>query len=806
MDTLLHDLRVGTRTLRRTPGFALAAVLTLALGIGLATAVYTVAQALLLRRLPVAAQERLVLLTGRTPDGRMDSYPIGHQGTQEFARRSRSLSAVAAVAYEGAVPFTVREEGAPTRLRRAFVSGNYFDVLGARPVLGRALQPDDDVRGAAPVMVLSHRTWQERFGGRADALGRRVTMHENGLTYTVVGVMPQGLDYPRGTDFWAAILPSTSEENLPRMAYHVLGRLAPGAGAEEARQEMTAWFHRADGPPHEKRIDGVARLLPELVLGDTRPAVLAFAAASALLLLITCINVANLLLVRGLGRAREMAVRSALGAGRRRVVTQLLGENLVLAALGGALGLVVAAGAVRLFVLTAPADLPRLDEIALDGGVLAAAVGVTALAMLLFGLAPALLTSRVGAQEVLRAGTRQAGGRRSRLGAEALVALQVALAVVVLSAAGLIGRSLLELQRADLALESRGLLVAELALQQDRYPAPPQQLAMLEQLLPAVAALPGVEAASPVVAAPFAGNAGWDGRPRAEGQTDEQASTNPYLNMEVVVPDYFATIGAPVRRGRGFTDADRRGAAPVVILSESAARHYWPDGDPIGRRLAMGPGMENALTVVGVVPDTRYRDLRDARASIYFPLQQSPFPFAPTNLVVRTAGEPSAVIPSLRRLLAERAPGVTLANAVSFESLLARPLAQPRLNALLLAAFAGAAMLLAAVGLFGVLATMVRQRTRELGVRLALGATAGDLRRLVVGRGLAIAAVGGAVGLLGAVAANRLLEAMLYGVSPTDPATLAAVTLLLLVVAAVATLLPARAGARVDPAVALRTE
>jgi predicted permease len=385
------------------------------------------------------------------------------------------------------------------------------------------------------------------------------------------------------------------------------------------------------------------------------------------------------------------------------------------------------------------------------------------------------------------------------------VAFQVALAVLVLSAAGLIGRSLIALERADLAFDPSRLLIAQLALRAGEYDSAPKQLAMLEQLLPAIEALPNVGAVSPVVAVPFSGTHGWDGRPTAEGQSADEAAANPMLNMEIVTPNYLATIGAPVLRGRGFTDADREGAPGVVLLSESAARHYWPDDDPIGKRLVMGLG-GRAFTVVGVVPDTRYRDLRDARASIYFPLRQSFFPFAPTNLVLRTEGPPTAVVPALRHLLEEMAAGVTLASAAPFDAFLAKPLAQPRLNALLLGVFAIAAVTLAAVGLFGVLATMVRQRTREFGVRLALGATATDVSYMVLRRGMVVAATGTALGLLGALAANRLLSALLFEVRPTDALTLAGIVVVLLAVAALASLIPARASTRIEPAVALRSE
>ena len=802
----MNSVLAGLRTARAQPGFALTAILTLAIGIGLSTAVFTVAEALLLRRLPVAGQDEVVVLWGQLRSRGFDHYPLGWNEATEFGRQSRTLEGVALATYEGATPAPVRYADEVTRLDRAIVSGAFFDVLGVAPVLGRALRPEDDISGAAPVAVLSHAAWQQRFGGDPNVLGRRLLSFDNAVTYTIVGVMPQGLDYPRSTDFWAPILSSVPARNLQYVAVDVVGRLTPAATAEQARLELGAFFSRSDGSPWQRELTGVVHTLPRLVLGEARPAVIAFAVAAALLLLITCTNVANLLLVRGISRQRELAVRSALGAERGQLVRHLLGESVVLALAGGALGFGVAAAAVGMFVSFAPADVPRLDEIQLNGMALLASVAITGLAMLIFSVSPALVASRTQPQDALRSGARQSASRRSRLVMEGLAALQVALALVVLSAAGLIVRSLVELQRAELALEPSRVLIAELAARFDQYDDVAKQEALLERLLPAVEAIPGVRSLSPVVAAPFSGTGGWDGRVASEQQTVEQAGANPILNMEVVGTDYFRTLGISVVRGRPFTDIDGERAAPVVIVSQTAAQHYWPNGDPIGERLRMGSELERSFTVVGVVSDTRYRDLRVARPSIYFPLHQSFFPFAPTTLAIRTDGDPTQLVPSLRPVIAESAPGVALVNAQPFTSYLDGPLAQPRLNALLLSIFAGAALVLAAVGLFGVMSTLVRQRTRELGVRMALGATTSDLKRMVVRRGFTIAVVGVSAGLIGALFANRLIAALFYGVTPTDALTMGAVAIVLLGIAILASLIPARAITRVEATAALKSE
>jgi putative ABC transport system permease protein len=795
------NLGIAIRPVRHRPGFALTAALTLALGIGLSTAVFTVAEALLLRDLPVWRQERLVVLWSEAIDGSFAHWPLELDAARQFARETRLLDGVAFAAYEGAWPQPVRDEGGLSRLRQAHVSGEFFSVLRAEPLLGRALRPDDDVVGAAPVVVLSHGAWKRHYGGDTAVVGRRFVLHGNAVSYEIVGVMPPGLDYPRGTDFWAPLVPGKARRGTNTIFAHVdlVGRLGPAVSAVNAKDDLSAFLRRSP-QPQLRKTRAVVTSLPALILGDTRPAVLAFAAAAALLLVITCINVVNLLLVRGLARTREMAVRTALGAGRGQIVRQLMTENAMLAVAGGALGVIVAMGAVQGFVAFAPTTLPRIDEIHLNTAALSAAVLITAFATLLFGVGPAIMGARVEPQGALRSGNRQSVSRRARFATEALVTGQVALAVLVLSAAGLIGRSLVKLERADLAFEPSHLLIGELAFRFDRVDTRAKQLALLDRLIPAVRSIPGVRAVSPIVAVPFSGSGGWDGNLTAEGQPAD--AVNPILNMEVVVPEYFRTFGMPILRGRGFSDDDREGAHAVVI-SESAARHYWPSAEPVGQHLLMG---SSRFTVIGVVPDTRYRELKNARPSIYFALRQSIFPFAPLSLAVRTAGPPADVVPALRRAIATVDPGIDLASAAPFDSYLDKPLAQPRLNAFLLVIFAAAAVALAAIGLFGVMATMVRQRTWELGLRMALGATGGDVMRLVLGRGLAIAAGGIALGLVAAAGANRLLTALLYGVTPTDGVTIGSVTALLIGVAVIAAGIPARSGTRIDPAIALRAE
>jgi putative ABC transport system permease protein len=805
IDEARAELRVAVRRVARTPGFSTAAILIIALGVGLATAVFTVADAVLIRRLPVVDQDRIVVLQGETPDRQTDNVPLDAEHARDYARSTTSLARTAFFLYNGAAPVTVRDGERISSMQEALVTGDYFDVLGARPLVGRALRGEDDRFGAPRVAVISHRAWQERFGGSPDVIGRRIFILEYDATYSIVGVMPAGLDFPRGTDAWVAVHAAIPDSAMKFLDFDVIGRLAPHASPEAARLEMTAYFSRHYDAAGMRRVQGVVHLLPTFVIGDTRPAVLAFAAAAALLLLITCINVANLLLVRGLGRVREVAVRTALGASRARIVRQLVAEHGMFAVGGGVFGVLLAVGAIRLFVVLAPPALPRLDEIHVAPSTVAVACGITALATILFALAPAVLTSRVDALVALRSGVRHSATSRSRSLGDALVVGQVALAVVVLSAAGLLGRSLVKLQTVDLAFRPSRVTVMELVFRPTaNVQTTAQAASVLQRLMTAIEGIPGVEATSPVVSVPYASMRSWEGRPSIEGQSEAEAARNPMVDIEVVSPNFFTTLGLPIVRGRAFSDADREGAAPVTIVSESIARRFWPGADPIGKHVV--GGAKTPLTVVGVVPDTRYRDLRTPHAVIYYPLRQSEFPFPPTTLLIRAHRSRADLAAQLRRIVEESTPEFALASVTPFEQLLAGPLAQPRMNAVLLAVFAGAALLLAAVGLFSVLATRVRQRRYELGVRMALGATSTDVARLVVRRGALLAGAGASAGLVMALVLDRFIQALLFEVSPWDAPTLGAACAVLVAVALVAAYVPARRAAQVDPMIALRTD
>lgn len=805
MDALIQQVRVAARSLVRVPRFTAAATLTLALGIGLSTAVFTVADTLLIRRLPVADQDRLLLLSGEARGGRFSKIPLTLNDVHDFERRSQSLARVAFLAFRGAVPAPIQVDGKAIPIQIGLVSGNFFNVLGSRPVLGRTLRPDDDIAGAAPVVVISYRAWQQFFSGDPAIIGKSMRMIYTGRNYTIVGVMPNGLDYPRATDVWAPLIAYGAAGGFLDILsgeLDVLARLKPGATAQQASGELTAYFDRPDAPASQRDVRGVANPLADIMLGSAKPAVVLVTLAAALLLLLTCVNVANLLLVRSLGRVKEVAVQAALGASRGRIVAQLIAESSLLAIGGGLLGTAFAATAVKLFVGLAPSSVPRIDEIGVSWAMFLPAILITIVAMLLSVVGPAIFTLHVQASEVLRTGSHSSGGRRVRKLAEALVVVQIILATVSLVAAGLVIRSFINLQHVDLGFEPGRLLVVRLAMQPDQLGDSQRQQRAIDMAVANSKALPGVRDVTPVFAVPFVGEGGGvDGRVSAPWQSDEEQARNPVVNLDVAAPNYFAMLGITVLRGRSFNDKDDKGSEPVVVISSSVAHHFWPGADPIGKQLSVS---RHIFTVVGIVPDTRYRELQTAWPTVYFSPPQSPLP-TPSTLLIRTSVPSDAILPTVRRTVSG-VRGLVVLGAASIETPLDAARAQPRLNAMVLALFAIAAISLAAVGLLAIIATMVRQRTHEFGIRMALGATPGHIRRMIMSRGVSLAATGVAIGVVGSLVAGRPLSALVFEISPTDAATVAGVAVLMLGVSTVASFIPAWINMRADPIIALHSE
>ena len=796
MERILHDARIALRGFRRTPAFTAAVVAILALGIGMASTMAAVSDAVLRRPLPVEAPDRVVVLWP-TRDG--TEISLSPDDLERLRHDSRTMRAVAGFVHWGAVPYALMDGDRPLVLPQSRVTGNFFDVLGTRPVLGRLLRPEDDVAGASPVIVLGYATWRRDFGGDPAVIGRRLHLSSFGLDVTVVGVAPPGLDYPSGTAYWAPYA-TTGEGPLDLIA-----RLAPNATSAAAGAELLATMQRLYPELHlsGKEVHG----LVEAIVGRVRPALLVLTAAVALLLLIACVNVGSLLLLRASGRAREIAVRRAIGASTGDVVRQLVVESAMLGLAGGVAGAGVAAGLLRVMRAFALDRLPRGDVVAQAGTPIALCAAVTLLTVLLCGVLPALAGARGAPASALRVDARSGSGTRARRRARAwLVASQVALAIVMLAGAGLLGRSLARLEGLDLGYRADGLSFFQVTFSLARFDTPAKYMPLLDRAYERLREVPGITALTPVLIPPFLGPNVFIRPIKVWGKTPAGAEQPPLLPIETGGADYFRTLGIPVVRGRGFVDGDRDGAPLVTVVSEAAARRLWPNEDPMGKRLGFGFGTSDDtqwMTVIGVARDIRYRSLRDATPTIFLPARQS---ITQGMFAVRLTGDRDAVLASIRRALHEVDPGLDVWHPQTMEDYLAGPMAQPRTNALLLSGFALVALLLAAIGLYGVLASAVGERTRELGIRSALGATPARLRREVLGEALAVCGAGVVAGVVGALAASRVMTALLYEVSPTDPAAMLGACALLVGVAVVAAYLPARRATQIDPSRALRAE
>ncbi len=802
IDHLSRDLRAAGRGLGRAPSFAIMAVLVLGLGIGMATAMFTVFRSVLMQQLPVRDQGRIAVMSAQGAAGELD---INRRDLDRFAPECRTISAFAAVAHWGAYAFALTDGDRSVILNQAQVTGNFFAVLGVRPALGRLLRPDDDVTGAAPVIVISYGAWQRQFGGDSAVLNHALMAPVTSVRYAIVGVAPPGLDYPTGTEYWVPIVPLGTQSVIP------VGRLAAGATVASARIEFVGAMQRL--LPTWRITGADARTLTEEVLGNVRPVLVALTAAVVLLLLIACVNVGNLLLLRATTRARELAIRRALGARYGDVVRQLVVESALLGLAGGSVGLLLADTLLHALISFAPMQLPRMDMIRLAGAPVWGAFGVTLVAVLLFGVAPALAAAAGDPARSLRLDARSGGANtpgRARL-RQWLIASQIALAIVMLAGAGLLARTVDRLQHLNLGYspDHVSILTLTFPFSSNRYNSEAKVLQLWGRIREPLRAVPGVEAMTPLLIPPFIGDNVWLGRFDAEGQSAVDTAANPLIAEASVGEEYFATFQMPVLRGRGFEGTDKSGAPLEVVVSESVARRFWPDQDPVGKRVRLpsaagfAPGGSDWRTVVGVVADPHYRRMRTATPMVILPWSQFYWQGA---VAVRTRGDVRALLPNMERALHGTDPEVHVWRAQPMSELIDAQNAQATLSALLLSAFAAVALVLAAIGLYGVMAAVVRERTRELGVRMALGATPEQLRREVLGRALRVTVAGTVVGVLGAVAASRALRSLLFDVSPTDPVALAGACVLLGAVAIGAAYLPARRAMKIDPAAALRAE
>jgi putative ABC transport system permease protein len=811
---LFRDLRLAVRQALQNPGFTLAAVVTLGLGIGAATAIFSLVDAILLRPLPFQDQDRLVSLWGAMKQRGRELVEVSLHDYGDWRAHNQVFSDLALVATNDSdVALTGLDE--PLHVRVRLTSDNLFRVLGAKALLGRTFLPGQDDKPGTNVVLLSHGFWQRHFGSDPGVVGRQVLL--DGDPHVVVGVMPRDFHYPDDAELWSTL--SGLYAAAPRLddlrIFHAVGRLEPGVSLEQARQDLSRVSAQMERERPVTNQGYSSQLLPltHEILGDTRPALLLLLAAVGLLLLIACANVAGLLLARAASRQKETAIRTALGASRARLIRQLLTESLLLALCAAGLGLLLAWAGLRVLAAVGPGDVPRLDEVALDGRVIGFSLLAALATAALFGLAPALQTVSPDLSTALKEGGKSSASRHTSRLRNLLVAGEVALALVVLVMAGLVLRSFAELQRTDLGFRPRNLLTFRLTLYGTRYPDDHAWANLFQSVLERVRALPGVEGAALVLLRPLSGPIGWDYDFHVEGQTPDQQATNPTSNHERVSPGYFATMGIPLLQGRDFAATDLPGSQLVVIVNKSTAERFWPGQSPIGKRLRWGRNTQADapwLTVVGVVGDARYREIEAVRPDLYVPFAQDPH--WAMDVVVRTTSPGSNDPLRLARPVAEAVrsidPGLPVANLTTLEREISDTVARPRLRTLILSLFAGLSLTLAAVGLYGIIAWSVAQRGQEIGIRMALGADRGRVQRLVLAQGLGLTLAGLAAGLAAAaaVAATGWLGDLLYNVAPTDLLTFAVVPLLLVAVALLASLLPARRATRIDPLVVLRAE
>ncbi len=803
MDVLLQDLRYAVRSLRQNPGFTLAAVLTLAIGLGANTAIFSLVNGVLLRPLPFPRPEQLAIVWGRHPAvGRetvsLPDFLDWRSGAPSFDR----LAAIALTNYP------VNGQGEAELVSGAVVTANFFGTLGVTPEIGRGFLPREDSRAASRVAILGYSYWQRRYGGRANAVGQQIDLGAEG-PYTIIGVAPRDLRWDGEVNLWT---PLATDSTRPRRSdfLTVVGRLRPGATLLSAQNELAAITRRLEERYPDTNTGWRAELVPlqEELVGNIRPALLMFMGAVGLVLLIACSNVANLMLARLTSRQREIAVRTALGASRSRLLRQLLVESIVLALMGGCVGLLLATWGIDALRLSQAGTIPRLESVTLDWRVLGLALALTLATGLTFGIVPALRLTGLDPQTGLRNGSRGAAGSPGVGGARTgLVIAQVAIAVVLLSGAGLLLRSFSRLREVNPGFRVDNVLTAQITLPRVKYADLSRRLALYEQLNARIATTPGVQALGLVSSAPLGDGVGYEAFAIEHAPATDPA-TNQDAELLVATSGYFTALNIPLLSGRLFGPEDRVDAPGVAMISQTMARRYWNGQDPLGARITRDDPSDPAAqwyTIVGVVGDVRHEKLSEAAyPQLYLPMTQ----VAGRRMILtaRVSGDPMRVAAVLRHTLLELDSQVPLSNIRTMGERVAESVARPRTSATLLTLFAATALLLALVGVYGVIAYGVTQRTRELGIRVALGAHPRRILRLVMEQGMAPVAVGLGLGLLSALAATQVLRSMLFEVGPADLLTYVMVAGSVLLAAIGATYWPARRATQIDPIVALRTE
>jgi putative ABC transport system permease protein len=789
---LWQDLRYGARMLVKNPGFTIIAWLTLALGIGINAAIFSVVDGVLLRPLPYRNPDRLVRIWGANQSTGQRYLETSYQDFRQYKEQSRSFTAMTAFSE---APRVLRDEqGEPHHVIVGRISDSLCAVLGISPALGRDFALEEYERDTRSVM-LSHRLWQNRYAANPNILGQ--TLLIDGEQYTIVGVMPPGTSHLRTADLWRPLMEAEKEDDDPE--FSIIARLAPGALLEQSAAEVATIAQRIGQTSKENARTAWVQTLQAMVVREVKTPLLVLLGVVALVLLIACANVASLLLARGLAREQEIAIRTALGAGRSRIVRQLLAESMLMAMLGGALGLILGAWAMKALALLNADQIPRLNEVALDGRVISVMIVVTTIAGIIFGLAPALQSSRFNLNNALKSDRRGGGLSKHRL-RQGVVIGEIALATVLVIGAGLLVKSFGRLVNFDRGFRPENVLVVPLTL---RGQVMPHFAAFFEQVLERSRALPQVEMASLAFRTPLEMQ-GFRFPFQIEGQPDLPEDQLPQISLRAITADYFKTVDIPLRAGRHFTAQDQAGGPAVAIVNQTFVKMFFPTEEALGKRLKSNSLNGKSMLIVGVAADVTPEVNAASRPIIYAPFSQAPIPGV--SLLLRTTGDPLNVIPSVRARIWELNPHMPLDKIYTLEQRVSEGITAPRLIMLLIGLFATLGMLLAAIGIYGVMAYAVAERRREFGIRLALGATARDVMKLVITQGMRLSLCGIVVGVLASLALTRVLKNLLFNVSTTDPLTFTLISLLLMVVALLACWVPVRRATKVDPVKVLSAE